>query len=52
VLSSAVAAAKVYEEFVGSPSTPSLEVLKSKLEGAQREAVAADGRSAPQPAIE
>jgi len=49
VLASAVAAAKVYEDFAGAPSTPPVDVLTSKLEAAQREVAAVDQRSAPKP---
>jgi hypothetical protein len=52
VLASAVAAAKIYEEFVGTPSTPPLDSLKSKLETAKSEAVAADRRPASETAAE
>jgi hypothetical protein len=50
VLTNAVAAAKAYQDFVGTPSTPPLDALESKLRTAQGEAAAADDRSAQPPA--
>jgi hypothetical protein len=50
VLANAVAAATIYRDFVGAPSTPPLDALKSKLEAAQGDAAAADRRPASQTA--
>jgi hypothetical protein len=47
----AVAAATIFQDFMGAPPTPPLDALKSKLEAAQSEAEAAERRHAPQPAV-
>jgi hypothetical protein len=52
LLSSAVATATIYRDFVGAPSSPPLDDLASKLQTANSEAAAADQRATKEPAAQ